>query len=118
VLVAKTPRDTQAEMCDYLVEEESLHGNFFELKKKCTKMQIRKKFAKKLRKKQITKKCKKMRRKCEKHATQPEQQKQKAKKGKTGRKKKDSPLNCLEAPQKLQRSCLQGKICPLAKLVP
>jgi hypothetical protein len=43
VLVAKTPRDRQAEMCDYLVEEESLHGNFFELKKmqkKCEKMQI------------------------------------------------------------------------------
>ena len=34
MLVAKTPSDRQAEMCDDLVEEESLHGNFFELKKK------------------------------------------------------------------------------------
>ena len=68
-----------------------------------------------MRKKQITKKCKKMRRKCEKHATQPEQQKQEAKKRKNRETKRDSPLNCLEAPQKLQRSCLQGKICPLAK---
>jgi len=37
VLVAKTPRGRQAEMCDYLAEEESLHGNFFELKKKAKK---------------------------------------------------------------------------------
>jgi hypothetical protein len=54
VLVAKTPRGRQAEMCDYLVEEESLHGNFFELKKNA------KKNAKKMQKKCKKKNAKKM----------------------------------------------------------
>ena len=93
MLVAKTPRGRQAEMCDYLVEEESLHGNFFELKKntknaknmqknakkKCKKKQIRKnmqkkenhkKNAKQMQKKtNHKKKTKKMRKKCDKTAT-------------------------------------------------
>jgi len=109
VLVAKTPRGRQAEMCEYIVEEESLHGNFFDLKKKCKNMRKKCKSEKKCKenakknkpqekcktnakKKQITKKnAKKMRQKCEKmqkNATQPEQQKQKAKKKENKGKKK------------------------------
>ena len=53
--------------------------------------------------------------KMQKNATQPEQQKQKAKKREKKGEKRDSPLNRLEAPKKLQHSCLQGKIFPLAK---
>ena len=69
-----------------------------------------------MQKKQITKKNAK---KCEKNATQPEQQKQKAKK----KKKRDSPLNRLEAPQKIaallspRQNFSLSKIFPLAKFV-
>jgi len=33
LLVAKTPRDRQAELCDYLIEEESPHGNILSCQK-------------------------------------------------------------------------------------
>ena len=100
-------------MCDHLVEEESLHGNFFEPKKKC------KKNAKKKHKKNA-KTFKKMRRnakKCEKDAKKmrPNQ----SRKNKTRKKKwetKKETKRLTEPPggtsKKLQHSCLQGKICP------
>ena len=136
-------------MRDYLVEEESLHGNFCELKKmqKNTKkmqktnanknMQIRKKLQQNAKKRKTQQKCKtnakktdhqkKCKNKSGKYAkkmrpnqsSKNKKQNQKEKKGK----KRDSPLNRLEAPPKIaallspRQNLSLSKICPLAKFV-
>ena len=79
----------------------------------------------KSQKKKCKKSAKKMRKNAKKNATQPEQQKQKAKKKEKKKgKKRDSPLNRLEAPQKIaallppRQNLSLSKNFPLAKIFP
>ena len=92
-------------------EKNAKHMQVKQITKKC-KTNAKKKSN---HKKKNEKNAKKIRKKCEKNATQPEQQKQKAKKNE---KKKGHHWTAWRHLKKLQHSCLQGKICPLAKLVP
>ena len=64
--------------------------------------------------KQMLNKCKTC--KSEKNATQPEQQKRKAKKQREN--KGTHHWTAWRHLKKMQHSCHQGSICPLAKLVP
>ena len=89
--------------------------------KKCKKIRRKCKKCGKMRKK--TNKCKKNakknanpKKKTKKNATQPEQQKQKTKK--TKGKKGTHHWTAWRHLKKMQHSCHQGNICPLAKLVP
>ena len=123
MLVAKTPRDTQAEMCDYLVEEESLHGNFFELKKNAQKCKSEKKLQKNCETNKSQKNAKnaeKMRKTCDPTRAAKTRSKKKEKQGNKKGLTTELPggTSKIAALLSPRQNLPLSKTCPLETFVP
>ena len=79
-------------MCEYIVEEESLHGNFFDLKKKCKNMR------------KNAKNANKMQEKCKKNAN-PKKNAKKMQKKQTTRKMQNKCKKKNKSQKKMQKKC-------------